>query len=142
MGPYEASNSRLGGHRLDSRGYCCTKCFVVVVDKVNEIREVVRAREGEDDGAVNGGRDCGVTAFSYLLYVVCHSVPIVKLLREFQGFCLSLVGLVKELQHWLDAFGRRTIREPSAMRRPSPCGEMERCGHMRLLMWGLDEVGF
>ena len=60
MGPHESSNSWFGSHGRGSRGYCCAKCFVVVVDKVNEIREVVRTLEGEDDGAVDGGRDCGV----------------------------------------------------------------------------------
>ena len=32
-------------------------------------------------------------------------MPVVELFREFQGFCLSLVGFVEELQHGLNGIG-------------------------------------
>ena len=57
VGPHEIANGRLRTHWFDPGGYCCLEGLIIFVNKVDQVREVARAGEGEDNRAVNGNRD-------------------------------------------------------------------------------------
>ena len=48
-----------------------------------------------------------LAGISDLLDVVSHTMPIIQLLRELKGLCLSLMRLVEKLENGLDGLGRQ-----------------------------------